>query len=381
MNCKGVTSHKGKLKLRLQRLLKKVRIRALTDIAFAPGYPKMLFLTEQQSGKVLAWDRSKPSPTTLLYIQKQLSHGWEQGLLGLAFHPRFSSNRRMFLYYTDKKGTVQIVEYKVNVKTWKAELNTRRVLLSVPQPESNHNGGALRFGPDGFLYIGTGDGGSGGDPHGKYGNGQNTRNLLGKILRIDVDRRDAGKAYAIPQGNPFFDGRKGRKEIYHWGLRNPWRMSFDRKTGALWIGDVGQNKAEELDIAPKGRAGLNFGWRCREGRWVYRNDAPCRKKVLIDPVIHLPQTLLTQKKIRYCSIMAGVTYRGCKMPSLRGRHIYGDYCAQHFRWFRWDGKLARGDGILPGIKLRSLTSFATDHQGEIYITTSKGHVYKLVPAP
>jgi len=375
LRCKNVKAATGRPALKLQPIVTK-GLRALTDLAFPPGVSDKMYVLEQHQGTIRLIHKGKLVKKPFMNMMSKISKGFEQGMLGLAFHPKYKKNRKFYLYYTDTAQEVFVDEYRSNASGTQVSPHSRRLVIRIPQPEGNHNGGALRFGPDGYLYIGVGDGGGAGDAHGKIGNSQNPKNLLGKVLRVDVDKYASGKGYSIPKSNPFVKRRGFRKEIYFWGLRNPWRLSFDRVTGGFWTGDVGQNKVEEIDFAPYGQGGLNYGWRCKEGLNTYKADKHCKKKQLTDPILHLPQRL---GKFHYCSIMSGYVYRGCKMPGWRGHHFYGDWCAPHLRSFYWDGRKASRDKVLKGIKLKLLTSFAEDHQGELYLTTGYGHIYKLVP--
>ena len=212
----------------------------------APGQASRLYVV-RQSGTIRIMQRGRMLRAPFLNVARQIRSGGEQGLLGLAFHPDYARNGRFYVNFTDTSGDTRVVEYR-RARANRARATSARTLLRIPQPFANHNGGHIAFGPDGLLYIATGDGGSAGDPE---GNGQDTSSLLGKILRIDVDRRDGGRQYGIPSGNPFAT-TGGRPEIFAYGLRNPWRFSFDRTRGDLWIGDVGQNRVEEIDFLRRG---------------------------------------------------------------------------------------------------------------------------------
>ena len=240
----------------------------------SPDDTNRLFVVEQD-GRILIVKGDMVLPTPFLDIASKLSTGGERGLLGLAFHPHFSSNGRLFVNYTRAQdGATVIAEYHASSNSNQATLD-ESVLLVIPQPYANHNGGMIAFGPDHYLYIGMGDGGSGGDPE---NNAQNRNELLGKLLRIDVDQH---RPYGIPPDNPFVKG-KGRPEIFAWGLRNPWRFSFDRETGNLWAADVGQNAWEEIDVIKMGK---NYGWRLLEGTHCFNPSTNCRQATeLVDPV-------------------------------------------------------------------------------------------------
>lgn len=285
------------------------------------------------------------------------SRGNEQGLLGLAFHPRYAENGLFFINYTDKGGDTVIARFRVTADPNIADPSSEVVLLRVGQPFGNHNGGVLAFGPDGYLYAGLGDGGSAGDPQ---GNGQKLDTLLGKILRLDVD---SAEPYAIPADNPFGN------EIWAYGLRNPWRMSFDSLTGGLYIGDVGQGEWEEIDFVPAGSAGgLNFGWKYFEGTHPYGGSAP--QGVQFTPPV------AEYNHGQGCSVTGGYVYRG-SMPEWNGIYLYGDYCSGTV----WG--LVRSNGgwqnqVLFGAVGR-ITSFGQDESGEVYLVLDGGSILRLTP--
>lgn len=282
------------------------------------------------------------------------SNGNEQGLLGLAFHPQYVDNGRFFVNYTDTNGDTVIARYQAASDQNRADPNTEVKLIGVDQPFANHNGGVLAFGPDGYLYAGLGDGGSAGDP---MENGQNTDTLLGKILRIDVD---SAEPYSIPADNPFGN------EIWAYGLRNPWRLSFDQSTGDLYIGDVGQGRWEEIDFLPAGSAGgANFGWDFREGAHEYEGAGP---EGMIDPVAEYSH------QEGGCSVTGGYVYRG-SMPEWNGIYFYGDYCTGMI----W-GLIRANDGWQKQLLFDmdvTITSFGQDEAGEIYLVSDDGTIYRL----
>jgi glucose/arabinose dehydrogenase len=310
----------------------------------------------------------------------------EMGLLGLAFHPDYKNNGRFFIYYSapaDQKDLHHksiLAEYKVSSNPDKAATQ-ERVIMEFPQPESNHNGGHLVFGPDGYLYIGIGDGGGAGDKHGKIGNAQDTDNLLGTIIRIDIN---SGNPYGIPTDNPFLDDKSKRDEIWAYGLRNPWRFSFDRKTGQLFCGDVGQNKYEEVDIIEKSK---NYGWRAMEGYHVFDEEL----------LKQLDSTTLAKPIDEYehvigNSITGGFVYRGQKYPELQGKYIFGDWSGKIFyleqngnKWHRKDCRFE--DGKVADIGM-NVNGFGEDEAGEIYViaqdetgpASKTGAVYRLTLA-
>jgi glucose/arabinose dehydrogenase len=291
------------------------------------------------------------------------SDGSEQGLLGIALHPQFKSNGFFYVNYVDLDGNTVIARFKVSSNPNTADVNSEKVLLRVNQPFPNHNGGSMVFGPDGYLYMGLGDGGSQGDP--KL-NGQNLNVLLAKILRIDVDH---GDPYAIPKDNPFVNGG-GRPEIWAYGLRNPWRFSFDRQTGDLYIGDVGQNLYEEIDFLPThAPGGSNFGWSYREGFHPYKGSPPPGIK-LVDPVWEYTHD-------QGCAIIGGFVYRGKAIPALNGVYFYGDSCSGTVWGLsraangKWQSRQLFQSGV-------SISSFGQDQLGELYmLDLNGGQVFKL----
>lgn len=279
----------------------------------------------------------------------------EQGLLGLAFHPSYEDNGRFFVNYTDKNGNTVIARYQVSSDPNVADPASETALLRVEQPFPNHNGGVLAFGPNGYLYAGLGDGGSQGDP---FGNAQNLNTLLGKILRLDVDQ---GEPYVIPSDNPF------GSEVWALGLRNPWRMSFDRVTGDLYVADVGQNTWEEIDFLPAGSpGGANFGWSYREGAHNYEGNAPAG---LIEPVAEYSHAE------GGCSVTGGYVYRG-SMSEWQGIYLYGDYCSGLI-WglirsgAGWQNQLLFEAGV-------TITSFGQDESGGVYFASDSGGIYCLI---
>jgi glucose/arabinose dehydrogenase len=309
-----------------------------------------------------------------LDIADRISAGGERGLLGLAFAPTFAADGRFFVNYTDRDGNTVVSEFRApDPAADRADPDSERVLLRIDQPFANHNGGALATGPDGLLWIATGDGGSGGDP---LGNGQDLRTLLGKLLRIDP-RPAGGEPYGIPADNPFVGRAGGRKEaraeIWAYGLRNPWRFSFDRATGDLWVGDVGQGAIEEVDrweaAAP---AGPNFGWDTMEGSACFDPAEGCDRAGLVLPVAEYGHD-------RGCSITGGYVYRGAAVSGLAGTYLYADYCAGTI----WGLEAAAGSPA-PTVLLDSglaVASFGEDEAGELYvIDLAGGRLYRVVEA-
>jgi glucose/arabinose dehydrogenase len=319
-----------------------------------------LFVVEQDGLIWVLRGREVLEPPWLDISEKTEGTG-EQGLLGLAFHPEFENNGRFFINYTDNAGNTVVAEYRATPGADRADGASERVLLTIDQPFPNHNGGGLAFGPDDYLYIGTGDGGSGGDP---MGNGQSLSTLLGKLVRIDVDSRTRDLPYGIPSDNPFVN-RDGRDEIWAYGLRNPWRFSFDGDT--LWIGDVGQSAMEEIDRAPAGRAGVNYGWNLVEGTSCYEID-PCNEEGLWPPVA-------TYGHSQGCSVTGGHVYRGRMHPELTGGYFFSDYCSGLIWAMPSRG---RGGAVVVADTGRFVSSFGEDEAGEIYLTDlNSGDILRL----
>lgn len=318
-----------------------------------------LFIVEQP-GRIKILKPGSNAPTTFLDIVSRVLSGGERGLLGLAFHPQFSTNRRFFVNYTRRSdGATVIAEYAASNSNPDIAATNERVLLVIAQPFSNHNGGMIEFGPDGFLYIGMGDGGSANDPGNRA---QNLQELLGKILRIDVDRSAAGLAYAPPSDNPFVAG-SGRDEIYAYGLRNPWRFSFDRATGQLYVGDVGQGAREEIDIVTKGG---NYGWRVREGTACTNIDSGlCNSLSSVAPIAEY-----THAGGR-CSVTGGYVYRGTRGSLPPGSYVYGDFCTGEIFL------LNNGSSSLLFDTSLGLTSFGEDEEGEIYVVGQGGTIHRI----
>ena len=304
-------------RLQVQRLFPNIKLRRPVQAVQAPGDDKHLYVLEQ-AGRVMRLDLTKPDATEAevwMDIREQVnSAGNELGLLSIVFDPKFSDTHQFFLYYTaDKPLRSELTRFDVAPATGMPVLKSAKVFLEVKQPYSNHNGGTVLFGPDGMLYLSLGDGGAANDPH---GNSQNMGALLGKIIRIDVRRSEGGEPYAIPADNPFVDNPKAAPEIWATGLRNVWRMSFDRKTGQLYAGDVGQNAYEEVDLIVKGG---NYGWNPREGLHAFDKGRPgTASAAYIDPIAEYPHD-------QGVSVTGGHVYRGSKWPSLQGVYLYADY--------------------------------------------------------
>ncbi len=328
-----------------------------------PGDPR-LFVVEQD-GRIRIFGGPSGNPfggETFLDLSGRVSGGNEQGLLGLAFHPDYSSNGRFFVNYTDLAGTTRVERFQVGSDPNVADPSSGEPILSINQPFANHNGGHLVFGSDGMLYVGSGDGGSGGDPR---GHGQNHTSLLGTILRLDVD---GGTPYGVPPDNPFAGGPGG--EVWAFGLRNPWRFSFDRVDEMLYVGDVGQGEWEEVNAVPSHLAGVNYGWNVLEGEECFRSSS-CDRSGLTGPA-------LVYGHGDGCSVTGGVVYRGDDVASLRGRYLYADFCSGWVRSFRLDGGEAVDPLQLPLGDLGQITSFGEDSRSEVYIVSRSGTVYRIV---
>ena len=320
----------------------------------APENGGRLFVVEQHRGTVRIVRAGKPTSVPFLNLGKRVSRGNEQGLLGLAFHPQYDSNRKLYVNYTAKSGATHVVEFQASASNSDVvDPKSERELFVLRQPFSNHNGGDLEFGPDGLLYVGTGDGGAGGDP---LKAGQSRTALLAKMLRFDVNLA------------------KPKPEIVQIGLRNPWRYCFDSKTGDLYIGDVGQEKYEEVHVVAKDDIqGHNFGWNIMEGRHCYDPPRSCDTKGLTLPVVEYNHST-------GCSIAGGEVYRGTKLPELDGMYFYSDLCKPIIRSFRWTAAKVSDhwDWTLPAKPpLADVTSFGVDAQGELYILSLKGVVYRF----
>ena len=322
----------------------------------------------EKAGTIAVVEGSTRAATPFLDITTLVgSGGSEQGLLGLAFHPRYKENGRFFVYYTAKNGDNTVARYQVQADSSAADPQSGVVLFAEADPAANHNGGMLAFGPDGYLYVGLGDGGRAGDP---WGNGQNRNALLGKILRLDVDK---GEPYGIPADNPWPQGGDARAEVWAYGLRNPWRFSFDRDTGDLYIADVGQNQYEEINLQPAGaKGGLNYGWNVREATHCFR-ESGCSAEGMVEPIAEYSHDL-------GCSVTGGYVYRGAALAGLRGRYVFGDYCSGRI-WTLHQGSprsWERSDLIASSA---SISSFGEDEAGELYLTDlGSNSLFRFAPS-
>ena len=343
------------------------------DLQAAPGDRARLFVVEQ-AGRIRVLRGGAVLAAPFLDISGRISSGGERGLLGLAFHPQFGSNGRFFVNYTDRTGDTHISEFRATTPSADAaDATSEREVMFVRQPFANHNGGGLVFGNDNFLYIGLGDGGSGGDPQ---GNGQNLGTRLGKMLRIDVN--GAGP-FAVPLDNPFVGQDGALPEIWAYGLRNPWRFSFDRSTADLYIGDVGQGALEEIDVGLSSRrGGENYGWNTMEGTRCFSPSSGCNTSGLTLPVTEYGRS-------DGFSVTGGVVYRGCRMPGYAGHYFYADYGTGLIRSFRLEGGRAVDardwTAALGGAArvIRNPSSFGVDADGEIYIVDYDGEAYRIDP--
>jgi glucose/arabinose dehydrogenase len=344
-------------------------------LAISPPADPRLFIV-QQGGRIRILKGGSLLGTDFLDIADRVSKGGEQGLLGLAFHPGYATNRRFFVNYTDTGGDTVVREYRAYSGTPdRANENTARTIIRINQPFSNHNGGMLAFGRDGYLYIGMGDGGDSGDPGNRA---QDKDSLLGKMLRIDVDRTQGSKNYRSPATNPYV-GEPGRNEVWQRGLRNPWRFSFDRTTGNLLIGDVGQRAWEEIDFARRTSSGpgrgVNWGWRVMEGAHCYRPSSGCNRDGK-----RLPLHEYGHSGAR-CAVTGGYVYRGSAIPALQGWYVFGDYCSgEVWALDPTDPRPADSIRLLGDGSGRLVSGFGQDAAGELYLT-DHGHdaVYRIVP--
>lgn len=341
-----------------------------------PGDNERLFVLEQNTGRIKIIKTGVVLDTPFLDIGRLASQGGERGLLGLAFHPNYSEYGFFFINYTDNKGDTVISRYKVSDNPDIADPKSSMVVTKADQPYSNHNGGMIAFGPDGYLYIGHGDGGSADDPKNVSQDGQNP---LGKMLRIDVD---GDEPYSVPEDNPFVNDPDTLNTIWATGLRNPWRFSFDSKTGDIYIADVGQYNIEEISFQPAGsKGGENYGWRCMEGdRCTGLDGCVCNSPELTGPIHQY------KHKNGNCSITGGYVYRGSDIPELDGTYFFGDFCTGNIWSFKWDGQKMtefkeRNEDLRPeqkGKSINFITSFGQDASGELYILDKGGEIFKIV---
>jgi glucose/arabinose dehydrogenase len=332
-----------------------------------PGDERLFVVTKDGQIRIIKAGATLLEP--FLDIRELVRNDGEQGLLGLAFHPSYPANGLFYVHYSDRHGDTKVVEYQVGSNPDLADPETARLIFFTTQPAGNHNGGMLAFGPNGYLFIALGDGGGAND---RFGNGQRPDTVLGTLLRLDVDGTDrgGGVAYGIPPGNPFAEGG-GAAEVWAYGLRNPWRFSFDGDL--LYIGDVGQNRWEEIDVSDVSEPGLNYGWPITEGLNCFAPSSGCDTDGLRLPAVEYSHD-------EGCSVTGGYVYRGRAIPELDGRYFYSDFCAGWLRSFLYqDGVPLDLQDHTEGVgSLTRVSSFGTDGLGEIYVTTAGGEVWKLV---
>ena len=356
--------------LRAERAFPNLDFRRLTNLVQPPDAPDLFFATEQ-AGLVRVFSNNPDATEAAIFLDirdRVSEENNEEGLLGLAFDPEYAANGHFYVYYSAASPRRSVVSRFTAVKDTPkvADPDSELVVMEIPQPYGNHNGGQLAFGPDGYLYIGLGDGGSGGDPK---GNGQNPGTLLGSILRIDVGDATPDLPYVIPRDNPFAGVDEARGEIWAYGLRNPWRFSFDRETGDLWTGDVGQNQLEEVDLITRG---LNYGWNVMEGSQCFSPRTGCDPSGLEPPVAEYGRS-------DGCSVTGGYVYRGGQIPALEGAYLYADYCSGRIWGLRYDGSSVTEQALLADTDLL-ITSFGEDSEGNLYVLSRNEGIYRLLPA-
>ena len=330
----------------------------------APTGDARLFIVEQP-GRIRIFENGQlRSEPFLDIVAKVQSRSNEQGLLSVAFHPQYASNGYFYVNYTDLAGDTRVERYTVSSDRNRADAASAKLIIGYDQPYANHNGGHVLFGPDGMLYIPTGDGGSGGDPQ---GNGQNRTSLLGKILRLDVNR---GDPYEIPADNPFIGQSATRNEIWALGLRNPWRIAFDGEANLLYVADVGQNAHEEISVVPADQGGVNFGWKVMEAQHCFQASS-CAQAGMTLPVVEYPRS-------DGISITGGFVYRGEAIPELRGHYVYADFGRSWIRAFRFQQGQVRDARTLE-IEMPRVSSFGIGGDGEMYVVSLDGNVARMVP--
>lgn len=354
--------------VRIERAFANLTFQGLTNLDQPEDGRDRISVTEQK-GRILVFANSQQvtQPHVFLDITGRVSQAHnEEGLLGLAFDPDYKNNGYFYVYYSAAAPRRSVVSrFTVNQNDPNvADSRSEFIVMEITQPFGNHNGGQLAFGPDGYLYIGLGDGGSAGDP---YGNGQNLGTLLGSILRIDVSGVSEEKNYRVPPNNPFVGIAGAREEIWAYGLRNPWRFSFDTDTGLLWVGDVGQNEWEEIDIVKKG---LNYGWNIMEGALCFAPSVDCDQAGLQLPLAEYDHS-------EGCSVTGGYVYRGNQIPSFRGAYIYADFCSGRIWALRYEGNSVTRHNLLTDSDL-AITSFGEDLAGNLYILSRDAGIYHLV---
>jgi glucose/arabinose dehydrogenase len=353
-----------------------LRLQTVTAVLSSPvfltaptGDVGRLFIVEQGGLiRILNSLDGTPRATPFLDVAGLIVTGGERGLLGMAFDPNYAGNGRFYIYYTNTAGDIVIARYGVSTNPDIANAGAQAILKTIAHPTNqNHNGGMLAFGPDGCLYAGIGDGGGSGDPN---GNAQNTNSLLGKILRLDPETGSA-----CGTDNPFANGTGGAPEVWSFGLRNPWRFSFDRSTGVLYIGDVGQDQREEVDavVGPNAGQGVNFGWNIMEGFACFNPPSGCNSSGLTPPILDYSHDAGA------CSVTGGYVYRGTLNPAVNGSYFYADYCAGFVRSFQLQGGRPSSQNTWPLLSPGGqITSFGEDARGELYILTQTGGLSRIV---
>jgi len=353
--------------IQVERVFPDLSFQEMTNLVQPDDASGRIFITEQR-GVIYAFSANNSQQADIfLDITDRVNRGGnEEGLLGLVFGPDYQENGYFYVYYSAADPSRSVLSrFSLNEEdTDVADPESEVIIMEVAQPYSNHNAGQLAFGPDGYLYIALGDGGGAGDP---LGNAQNLGTVLGSILRIDVSGLSAPGDYEIPADNPFVGTEGARAEIWAFGLRNPWRFSFDLETGLLWAGDVGQSSWEEIDIIAKG---ANYGWNIMEGSHCYSPSTGCNQSGLTLPIVEYDHS-------QGCSVTGGYVYRGDQIPSLQGYYIYGDYCSGNIWALAYDGDVVTENTLLVDSGL-SITSFGEDLAGNLYILDRQGGIYALV---
>ena len=357
--------------MQVERTFSNLTFTRLTNLVQADDGLDRFFTTEQMGLiRVFPNDQQVTEADVFLDITDRVSEASnEEGLLGLVFDPDYQNNGHFYVYYSAANPRRSVVSrFAVSQNDlYQADPSSEFIIMEINQPFSNHNSGQLAFGLDGYLYIGLGDGGSGGDPD---GHGQNQGTLLGSILRIDVSGVSEDKNYLIPPDNPFVDVAGAREEIWAFGLRNPWRFAFDEHTGLLWLGDVGQSSREEIDVVKKG---LNYGWNIMEGNLCFSPSVNCDQTGLELPVVDYSHS-------EGCSVVGGDVYRNSEMPALLGAYVYGDFCSGKIWGLRYDGNSVTEHMLLVDSDLL-IASFAQDLTGNLFILSRDDGIFRLVPAP
>jgi quinoprotein glucose dehydrogenase len=362
-----------------QRAFPFLRFERPIGLTFPPDGSRRIVVIGQ-FGKIFIFrdEPSVPEAAELIDLSDRVCQGGsnEEGLLGLAFHPRFEQNRQFFVFYTDPEHCQNVARYEISVDDPnRADPQSGKVILTTPQGTGNHNGGTLLFGPDGYLYVAIGDGGPIGDPHGR---GQDLSTVLGKVLRIDVDRQDPGLGYAIPADNPFVGRPGARGEIWALGLRNVWRMAFDRVSGRLWAGDVGNDAWEEIDLIERGG---NYGWNLNEGFGRFRSN----RSVPVEPregIVGTPidPVFAYHHAVGNC-VIGGCVYRGQTVPALSGAYLFADHVVGQLYALRYDGTSGRAKSVARILPLAMpVFSFGENESGDVFFTTTEGTLHRLVAA-